>query len=100
MFDNKRFITSGVSNKIPPITQLLMWNAIDEAKKKTELDYLQVFDLSANTKDGLIMQKVIHHQEKPQYKDCFYLMCDKPISAKVFCIDDGDHSTMLLSKEY
>ncbi len=100
MFDNKKYITSGVNDRIPQITQLLMWNAIDEARKKTELDYLQVFDLLPEVKDGLLMQKVIHHQEKPQYKNCIYLMCDNPISAKVFCIDDGDHSTMLLANEY
>ena len=34
MFDNKKYITSGVNDRIPQITQLLMWYAIDEARNK------------------------------------------------------------------
>ena len=59
-------------------------------------DYLQVFYLSAE--NG--RQKIKHIQEVPEYTKEYYLNSDKPVTEKVFVIDDETHSTMILANEY
>ena len=44
MFDNKRYITKGVSEKVSLLLQLFMWQCIDSID--VQKDYLQVFKLS------------------------------------------------------
>ena len=95
MFDNKRFITRGINNEIPIILQLNMWALIDELK--IEKDYLQIFELDEY--NGF--QRIIHSQEQPPYKKEY--LCNKGtpfINTKIYVIDDGEYSTMLLSNEY
>ena len=46
------------------------------------------------------MQKIIHEQEQPQFKREYHIPTNHPITAKVYIIDDGEHSTMLLAEEY
>ena len=97
MFQNDRYLTSGVNAEISPITQLLLWELIDERLAEgTELDHLQVFRLEPDGKQ----QKITHSQEQPPYKNEVYLLGPEPITAKIYVIDDGDHSTMLLAEEY
>ena len=94
MFNNPKFITKGVSENIPPPLQFLMWELIHNMP--VDKDYLQVFCLSEyNGK-----QRIIHSQEVPEYSNEYVLDIDKPITAKVFVIDDETHSTMLLANEY
>ena len=58
-------------------------------------DYLQVFEISG-AHDKV---KVIHTQEEPEYRREY--LWDAPVfCGKIFVIDDGDHSTMLLVEEY
>lgn len=97
MFDNQRFMTRGVNAEIDPITQLLLWELIDERRAEgAQLDYLQVFRLEP---DGQ-QQKITHTQEQPEYSHECNLIGPPPVTAKIFVIDDGDHSTMLLAEEY
>lgn len=44
MFRGKRFVTSGIAEKVPLLLQVTMWNMIDTMDEPK--DYLQVFDLS------------------------------------------------------
>lgn len=95
MFSGKRFVTCGVSEKVPIELQLIMWNLIDTLDIKK--DYLQVFDLSED--NGT--QKIIHSQEDPPYKKEYSFKTNTPfLSGKIFVIDDETHSTMLFSYEY
>ena len=47
MFGGKRFVTSGIAEKVPLELQVIMWNMIDTMDEPR--DYLQVFDLSEET---------------------------------------------------
>lgn len=97
MFDGKKFITRGVNATIPLTLQLLLWQMIDTAP--VPKDYLQVFKLSV--KDQKL--HIEHSQEEPSYKKeiDFQLSRDEiSVSASLFVIDDGDHSTMLMAEEY
>jgi hypothetical protein len=94
MFNGQRYLTKGVNATIPLEVQIFMWQCIDTLE--VEKDYLQVFDLSVE--DGI--QKVVHKQEVPEYKYSYTLMVSNPVSARVFVIDDGEYSTMLLAEEY
>jgi len=93
VFDNDRYITRGIEAEIPPKLQLFLWHLIDlRQQAEAELDYLQVFRLS----NGKGVQKIIHTQEQPPYQDKAVLLGVKPIvEAKIYVIDDGNHSTML-----
>jgi len=100
MFDNKRYITCGISSAIPDEIQLGLWIMIDHLRTSTniEVDYLQVFRLS--NQNG--KQKIIHSQEQPEYRnEILVAFIWNPVeSAKIFVIDDGRHSTMMLAEEY
>lgn len=96
MLKNKRFITKGVESDVALLLQLFMWRCID--KMKVPKDYLQVFECTLE--DG--KQKITHSQEEPDYKREYLLkLTDASVFiGKIFVIDDGEHSTMLLASEY
>lgn len=95
MFDNKRYITKGVNEKVSFLLQLFMWQCIDSMD--VQKDYLQVFKLSVENRK----QKIEHIQEEPCYRREYLFYADTPVLiCKIFVIDDGSHSTMLLAEEY
>ena len=94
MFKNSRYLTKGVQTEIPLELQFFMWNCIDQLPE--ERDYLQVFNLEPFGE----MQRIMHTSENPEYKMEYLIPSEVPITAKVYVIDDGDHSTMLLVNEY
>ena len=71
-----------------------MWELI--RAMPVDKDYLQVFYLSAE--NG--RQKIKHIQEVPECTKEYYLNSDKPVTEKIFVIDDETHSTMILANEY
>lgn len=96
MFDKDRYLTRGVSNKIPFEIQLLLWSMIGEVKVKK--DYLQVFEIEP-INDNLL--KIEHRQEVPKYKkDILVKNVGINSKVKIFVIDDGEYSMMMLSEEY
>ena len=62
MFQNNRYLTRGVGEKIPLELQLLMWNALEVIPEPK--DYFQVFRLSVL--NGI--QRIEHEQEQPPFK--------------------------------
>ena len=94
MFSRKRYVTARVKREVDPITQFFMWSCIDMLP--VEADYLQVFELTV-VPDGL---RVVHSQENPRYQKEYIIPCRKPLSGKIFVIDDGTHATMLFANEY
>ena len=94
-FNNRRYITKGVSDNVDLLLQIFMWQCIDELDGPK--DYLQVFKCSMSDSK----QKIEHIQEEPEYKREYLLNADTPIFiGKIFVIDDDTHSTMLLAEEY
>ena len=94
MFDNNRYLTCGVDSTIPLELQLFIWNCVDQLPEPK--DYLQVFAL----KPVGSLQSITHSSEEPEYHKDYLLPSDSPINEKIYVIDDGSHSTMLLSSEY
>ena len=95
MFQNNRYLTRGVAEKIPLELQLFMWNAL--AAIPESKDYFQIFRLSVLNGN----QCIEHEQEQPPFKrEDLLPTIETPITEKVYIIDDGDHSTMLLAEEY
>ena len=94
MFSNQRYLTRGIEASVPIRLQTLLWNLIDLLPP--ERDYMQVFRL----KPFGGMQQVTHTSEEPEYKKVFLFPSEDPVTAKVYVIDDDDHSTMLLAEEY
>ena len=93
-FNGQRYLTRGVQSEIPFELQMFMWHLIDELPELR--DYLQVFRLTAFDSN----QQLIHEQEEPNYYKEYFLNIGFPVTAKVYVIDDGTHSTMLLAEEY
>lgn len=100
MFKDRKFVTVGINATVDLILQTSLWELIDKFDVGMEQDYLQVFDLSIKVKDGKKFQKIVHSQEVPEYRKEYIIEFDRPIEKKIFVIDDGDHSTMLLAEEY
>ena len=94
MFNNNRYLTKGVQTEIPLELQIFMWECIDRMPESK--DYLQVFNLEAME----CVQHISHSSEEPEYKMEYLMPSESPITQKVYVIDDGDHSTMLLAEEY
>ena len=94
MFDNERYLTCGVDSTIPVDLQLFLWECVEHLPAPK--DWVQVFELS----EAGPMQAITHSSEEPEFKKVYLLPSDSPITNKLYIIDDGDHSTMLLSSEY
>lgn len=94
MFKNPRYLTCGVSATIPPLIQSFIFGGID--RLPDDCDYLQVFQL----KPFGGMQQITQTAEEPEYRKVFLFPSDNPITAKIYVIDDTDHTTMLLAEEY
>lgn len=99
MFDNPRYVTRGVTERIPLEMQIFMWAAIENMQVKKK-DYLQVFKLSVGNTGERKIQLVEHFQEQPDYRKKYKLDTVNPVCEKVYVIDDETHSTMLLAEEY
>ena len=99
MFQGKRFVTKGVADHVSIEVQMFLWSLIDNlvAKRRIEVDYLQVFDLSGA--DG--KQTIIHSQEVPEYQMVYrFDNVVNPLNGELYVIDDGGYCTMLLCDEY
>lgn len=92
MFSNKRFTTPGVKSTIPFLIQVKLWDMIDGLQGLLELDYLQIFTLHDNI--------IIHSQEHPEYRATTVSPFPVSDSLKIYVIDNGSYSTMLLPEEY
>jgi hypothetical protein len=103
MFANKnnRHITRGANETVNINLQLLLWNLIDILKRTRhiELDYLQIFTLRREL-DFIIIE---HSQEVPEYRRVYRIELEGVVidsEIKVYIIDSGEYSTMLLPEEY
>lgn len=94
MFQNDRYLTCGVDNVIPLELQMFLWQCVDGLPEPR--DHLQVFDLKSIGN----LQSITHRSEEPEYRMDYLLPADSPITEKIYVIDDGTHSTMLISSEY
>ena len=94
MAQQQRYLTCGVDSTIPLEIQLFLWECVE--RMPALKDYLQVFDLEQVG----CKQSITHRSEEPEYRKVYLLPSDTPITEKLYIIDDGDHSTMLLSSEY
>lgn len=95
MFNNPKYLTKGAQDTIPIWLIRLMWFMV-AAMEVSQQDYLQVFHLR-QTATG---QHITHTQEQPPYQYELDVPCTDAVKAKIFVIDDGTHSTMLLADEY
>ncbi len=101
MFTATRYITSGIAEEVGLDLQILLWSLIDIWKKeyKDTIDYLQVFELEVVESDTPNI-RVTHRQEVPPREEEHYFRVSTPLEARIFCIDDETHSTMLFAREY
>lgn len=99
MFDNPRYLSKGVNETVSIFVQMLLWDMIDEIN--ISKDSFQIFNLTPIDVNGVKVQKIVHTQEQPPYTRVVVLNnLTKPINEKIYVIDDGEHSTMILASEY
>ena len=94
MTETNRYLTCGVDSTIPLELQLFLWDCVDRLPEPK--DYLHVFEL----RPLVSFQSITHTSEEPEYRMEYLIPSDTPITEKLYIIDDGDHSTMLLASEY
>ena len=85
MFSINSYATAQICEMISLMLQEFMWMCIDFVN--IDADYLQVFELSKESE----MQKIVHKQEVPEYSKEYLIPCTKPLSAKIFVINDGEY---------
>lgn len=96
MFDKQRYLTRGISEKLSIPLQVTLWRMIEKVDK--ELDYLQVFEIHQLPD---MQVQILHRQEEPDYTSEIIVRGTIPEDKlKVYVIDDGDYSTMLIAEEY
>ena len=96
MFDKAKYVTAGINRILEMETQMFLWKMILDLEG--ERDYLQVFELVRISENKV---KITHRQEEPDYENVIVANLAIPEGfIKVFVIDDGDYSTMLLASEY
>ena len=101
LFSAPKFKTSGVENCVPEKVQLAIWSYIESRRnQQVPLDYLQVFTLRSKKEGPVTMQIIECSQEVPPYQFSIEFPSNSPIEEKIFVIDDVDHQTMLLAREY
>ena len=96
-YKENRYITRGINEKIDLQLQILLWSLVDNLK--IERDYLQVFKLS-RAGDFINIE---HTQEVPEYKSFIKVNAEDlefNEEIKIYVIDSGVYSTMLLPEEY
>jgi hypothetical protein len=99
MFTGDKYITKGISATIPEFLQIILWYTIETMAIK-EKDYLQIFELSEVIQNGKRKQRIIHFQEQPDFREEFIITTKETITEKIYIIDDGSYSTMMLASEY
>lgn len=99
MFNKLKYISVGIDNNIPTDLQLFLWNLIDTMNVEKK-DYLQVFKISSIYKENTFKLIVIHSQELPNYIKEHLIAMNILINEKIYVIDEGPYSTMLLESEY
>ncbi len=102
IFANWMYATRGIIAEVEPSLQTLLWELLDaKAESGQELDYLQIFELSVVDTPAGKVQRIVHRQEQPFFRDIHEcLRVEYPIELRIWVIDDGDHATMLLPSEY
>ena len=102
MFDKDRYVTKGAREKLPVLLEVLLWDLVELARGETDLDYLQVFELSPLGKklEGRSIQRIRHFQEQPPYEREMLVSVEQPVREKIYIIDSGEYSTLLLPREY
>ena len=105
MFSNNRYQTKGIKEYLPIELQIILWKQIDRSKAEgKELDYLQVFEIEElEPEEEQRRISINHKQEVPPREETYTLEIPEEtelVSAKIFVVDDGSHSTMLLASEY
>lgn len=100
-FDIKdKYTTTDVKDKICLNLQFDMWFSVEimEVEHKSNI---QMFKLEPAKKGNRLCQKIIHTQEKPDYRKEAYLeLPEKDIVDTQVCIyNDGYRSVMLLAED-
>ncbi|MBF0546515.1 MAG: hypothetical protein HQM08_18865 [Candidatus Riflebacteria bacterium] len=101
-FTGKRYMTCGVHQEVDLVLQMYLWKLVDDLLRlqPNSVDYLQIFELLPEEKNGILLQKIVHRQEVPPYSKIHQIFILQPIQQKIYIIDDIEHVTMLLSEEY
>ena len=96
----KKYMTRGVQECIPFDLVVLMWQMYDRCKEEmNSCDYLHVFQLKM-LEGEVLNQEIIHQQEVPEYERTYVIAVERPITGKIYVIENDDYVMMLLANEY
>ena len=96
----KKYMTRGVQECIPFDLVVLMWQMYDRCKEEMNpCDYLHVFQLK-RLEGEVLNQEITHKQEVPEYERTYVIAVERPITGKIYVIENDDYVMMLLANEY
>lgn len=96
-----RYVTKTISEEVSLEVQALLWRLMDilKAKRKEQMDYLQIFEIMINKKHIYILNK----QEKPPILEKFVFgnsFINNSNKIVVWIIDDHEKQVMLFPSDY
>ena len=94
-----KFITAGIHNHVPPVTQAALWE-LYEGMCVPEKDYLQIFELKTIFYQNGFIHHIRHRQEVPEYVNVHHIPAYTMLFGKLYIIRNTSNITMLWSYEY
>lgn len=94
MLVHNRFVTVGVTDRIPREVQIAMWDMLDTME--CERSSTQRFELAALDNGA---QHIVHTQRSPDYSKEICLQLSTSVTDTVVVYDDGRHTIMMLGEE-
>ncbi|RTZ51678.1 hypothetical protein EKO25_26100, partial [Bacillus sp. SAJ1] len=95
-----RYITRAIAEELNPEIQVIVWGIMDsvERRRKDKMDYLQVFNITANDK-GI---RIVNKQEQPQFEEEYLIRNDGIANENItiWIIDEPNIQTMMFPRDY
>lgn len=103
LFDPPRCATQGITKTLNAEIQFTLWAMVDLLRLRSgvEASSVQIFELAPSPyPDDRLNQAMLHRQYEPYYVATNLMAVEKPVTARILIVDDGQRATMMLESEY
>ena len=100
LFSNERYISQGVKRQVPLPLSATLWFILDKVKNSSEeLEYVQMFKLSACHEDGKTFQIIEHIHEGDVDSSLIRIESEETFTGTILIVDDGVATVMCFPSE-
>lgn len=100
LFNNERYISLGIKSQVPMNLSETLWFMLDKLKNRSkELEYVQMFKLSACHEDGKTFQIIEHIWEENTDSSFIRIESKETFTGTILIVDDGFATVMCFPSE-